>query len=356
MADTSKIEWCDSTFNPWIGCTKIGPGCDHCYAERHMDKRLGKARWGAGNPRVRTGDANWRQPLRWNARPFVQCTGCGWRGEWATNGSLACCPDCVRPESAMQAARRRVFCASLADVFDNEVPERWRRDLFRVIAETPHLDWLLLTKRIGNAGQMLADATGSRTPWNNVWIGATVVNQAEADRDVPKLLRVPARVRFLSIEPMLGPVDLNQTHGGTRWIGGQRGCGGTHRHSGDPTGHDHGGSTKRVIGDPRQPHHHHDDRCGSGIDWVIAGGESGPARTVRILHHQWARNLRDQCAAAGVPFLFKQWGEYCHPTQMPDDCEGSGSFVDDFFRVGKKAAGRELDGVEHNGFPAVRHG
>lgn len=129
MAENSAIEWCDHTFNPWIGCTKVGPGCDHCYAEHLMDTRYGRVQWGAGNPRSRTSAANWTLPEKWN-----------------------------RDAAAFMAARgrrQRVFCASLADVFDNEVINDWRVDLFRLIAATPNLDWLLLTKRIGNAKPML---------------------------------------------------------------------------------------------------------------------------------------------------------------------------------------------------------
>lgn len=187
MAETTAIEWCDSTLNPWIGCTRVSPACDDCYAARSTPARTMGITWGAGEPRRRTGASTWAQPMAWQ-----------------------------RSAAAFQAQhgrRRRVFCASLADVFDDEVPPIWRADLFALIKATPDLDWLLLTKRIGNAWKMMADACGvsqaSLTlPLHNVWLGATVVNQEEVDRDVPKLLRVPAAVRFLSVEPMLGPVDL----------------------------------------------------------------------------------------------------------------------------------------------------
>jgi protein gp37 len=126
MAENTAIEWADHTFNPWTGCTKVSPACDHCYAESWA-KRSGTVRWGPGEPRRRTTDANWRQPLKWNA------------------------------QAQREGRRFRVFCASLADVFDNEVPVQWRVDLFRLIASTPHLDWLLLTKRIGNALPMMRE-------------------------------------------------------------------------------------------------------------------------------------------------------------------------------------------------------
>jgi protein gp37 len=202
MAEQTKIEWADSTFNPWIGCTKISPACDNCYAENLMDIRLKRVQWGAGNPRRLTSSANWNKPLQWNAKRFMECGDCGWRGEAAAE--IISCGHCGA--FPLQDARRRVFCASLADVFDNEVQEQWKYDLWRLIHKTPHLDWLLLTKRIGIARQ---PEVYRYLSWpSNVWLGITVVNQEEADRDIPKLLQVPAAVRFLSIEPMLGPVDL----------------------------------------------------------------------------------------------------------------------------------------------------
>jgi protein gp37 len=327
MGEKSNIEWTDSTFNPWVGCTKVSPACDHCYAEAYA-KRTGQGYlWDAGKPRRRTTPANWCKPLAWNAEPFVECKNaeCGWRGEkrdCAGRGG-EWCPTCT---SEVRPARRRVFCASLADVFDNEVPAEWRADLFRLIAATPHLDWLLLTKRIGNAARMLNEAERAidksfgqtpweEAPWPNVWIGATVVNQAEADRDVPKLLEVPARVRFLSIEPMLGPIDLDT------WP--ESGCG-----------------RNWLDASP-------------GIDWVIAGGESGPQ--ARPMHPAWVRSLRDQCEANAVPFLYKQWGEW-RPCGLPGPHATSEHIFPDgtaMMRIGKKYAGRMLDGITHDLFPVV---
>lgn len=323
MADATNIEWADSTFNPWMGCTKISPACDHCYAEELMDKRMGKVRWGAGQPRVRTSAANWRKPLVWNSRPFCECQSCGWRGEQRDTKTFDekwqeghWCPECGNDR--VRSVRRRVFCASLADVFDNEVNPAWRRDLFDLIEQTPNLDWLLLTKRIGNAARMIEGTNfpGHRAwPWPNVWLGATICNQEEADRDIPKLLKVPAAVRFLSVEPLLGPVTIYHD-----WL------------------FEHRAVTKPAI------------------DWVIVGGESGP--NARPMHPAWARSLSDQCAAAGVPFLFKQWGEFRHRDAAEDtrnDAPGSLLYVPEhdatYARVGKKAAGRLLDGREHNGYP-----
>ncbi len=237
-----------------------------------------------------------------------------------------------------------MFCASLADVFDNAVDPAWRADLFRLIADTPNLDWLLLTKRIGNVPTMLRHIGVERLP-GNVWLGATIVSQAEADRDIPKLLAVPARVRFLSMEPLIGPVDL--TSSGAVWS--------------DMNGN--------IVDAPSSGLR--------GVDWVIVGGESGPH--ARPMHPDWARSLRDQCAAAGVPFLFKQWGEWApgencggpptrtervadwfgdewsFSTMTPGEHDGL-SYDDEptVYRIGKKTAGRHLDGRTHDEFPEAR--
>ncbi|WP_069357848.1 phage Gp37/Gp68 family protein [Burkholderia cenocepacia] len=350
MSENTKIEWCDHTFNPWEGCQKVGPGCDHCYAETRNARFAGGTaiNWGPGAPRRRTSPANWQKPLTWNAAH---------EAFFAEHGR-----------------RQRVFCASLADVFDNAVDPVWRADLFRLILDTPNLDWLLLTKRIGNAWQMAQDAMWehgfhpavTRAMPDNVWIGATIVNQAEADRDVPKLLDVPARVRFLSMEPLLGPVTFRWAS----WV-------------------DHGAVCKR---DGRVNHL----EGLRGIDWVIVGGESGLHG--RPMHPAWARSLREQCAEAGVPFLFKQWGEWKPICQMDetrdlyrsnrvakegedqgvlDELYGrtckveqqclridgehapigspnaflAGTSPMQAFKIGKKAAGRVLDGRTHDEAP-----
>ncbi len=251
MSANSKIEWCDHTFNPWIGCTRVSPGCDHCYAAVSTPARAMSIAWGVDEPRHRTAPNNWKQPIAWNARHDAF---------FAEHGR-----------------RQRVFCASLADVFDNAVDPIWRADLFALIADTPNLDWLLLTKRIGNAGPYLDAAMAAlpcrmpswaHAPWPNVWLGATIVNQEEADRDIPKLLEVPARVRFLSMEPLLGPVDLARVR--------------SDRH----------GRVHALEG------WYCDDRISivehTSIDWVIAGGESGTH--ARPMHPDWNRSLRDQCA------------------------------------------------------------
>lgn len=314
MSENTNIEWTDATFNPWIGCTKVSPACDHCYAEVSTPARALGVSWGAKEERHRTSAGNWKLPLRWNAQH---------EEFYAAHGR-----------------RRRVFCASLADVFDNAVSAQWRFDLLRMIVDTPNLDWLLLTKRIGNAAEMLEQAmralTHGREGWRdnympNVWLGATICNQEEADRDIPKLLAVPARVRFLSMEPLLGPVDLRLP--------------------------------ARAFGFPQHINRHgHASGRPQGIDWVIVGGESGAS--ARPMHPDWAASLRDQCAAAGVPFLFKQWGEHAPNNRTMAQVEAAErgyTFVHysasqpypiaAMDRVGKKAAGRLLDGVRHDGFP-----
>ena len=290
MAENSTIEWTDHTFNPWEGCQKVGPGCDHCYAETRNARFGGGSapNWGPGAPRRRTSVSNWRKPIAWqkDAGTF----------------------------HAEHGRRQRVFCASLADVFDNAVDAAWRTDLFELIRATPDLDWLLLTKRIGNAAAMSVAAGGLPA---NVWLGATVVNQDEADRDIIKLIATPARIRFLSIEPLLGPLSL-------RWL------------RAFPENAPH------VCTKPGPSTDEHDGL--RRLDWVIVGGESGPG--ARPMHPDWARALRDQCAAAGVPMLFKQWGENAWVERV----EGDPSTLTSY-RAGKKYAGRMLDGAQHDGFP-----
>jgi len=284
MAENSKIEWTDHTFNPWLGCTKISPACDHCYAESWA-KRSGLVKWVPGEPRRRTSEATWKQPLRWNRK--TERVFAAWEKFKTTNPGMTDAH--LEALGFVKPRRPRVFCASLADVFDNAVPDQWRADLFDLIVATPNLDWLLLTKRIGNVNSMLPpDKRGSPNSWgcgySNVWIGATVCNQAEADRDIPKLLAVPAAKRFLSIEPMLEKIDL-----GRALVNGLD-----------------------LI------------RAGKTIDWIICGGEYGPH--ARPMHPDWVRSLRDQCVASGVHF-------FCT------------------YRVGKKAAGRLLDGLTWDEVP-----
>lgn len=223
MGEQSAISWTDATFNPWIGCTRVSPGCDHCYAARDNTRRKWVDGWGeVGGPKVpRRRTKTWREPIKWNAKATI--TG-------------------YRP---------RVFCASLADVFDNEVDDAWRTDLWQLLRDTPNLRWMLLTKRIGNARKMLPPDW----PFPHVGLMATMVNQEEWDRDIGKLMAVPAAWHGVSVEPMLGEVE---------------------------------------IGDGPWP------------DWIITGGESGPNH--RVTQRWWVSHMRDQCAAAGIAFHHKQWG------------------------------------------------
>lgn len=349
MTENTSIEWADHTFNPWIGCTKVGPGCDHCYAEKLAASRLGVP-WGPHAERRRTAASSWKLPRRLNSR------------------------------AARAGIRYRLFCGSLCDVFDNAAPPEWRADLFAEIRETPHLDWLIVTKRIGNAAGMIEAAGGMP---DNVWLGATIVNQAEADRDIPKLLATPARVRFLSMEPLLGPVNLEP------WLAPDEACEGCD--DGEGYGNRCGRDDiprgeqcpwKRAVQIVTEHGPFSPDGEPSAVtsevitlDWIIVGGESGPA--ARPMHPDWARDLRDQCAAAGVPFFFKQWGEWAVALDRErDDPDWRADYTNDYAdhgksrwinlaggsgfhgerfhvmrRVGKRDAGRLLDGIEHDGFP-----
>ncbi|MGY6705891.1 phage Gp37/Gp68 family protein [Roseinatronobacter sp.] len=331
MAENSNIEWTDHTFNPWIGCTKVSPGCDHCYAETWDARGLQQqeSRWGPHASRTRTSPANWRKPLAWN-------------------------------RAAEKAGKRaRVFCASLADVFDNHgsITSGWRGDLWHLIARTPHLDWLLLTKRPQNIAKMLPDGYGAPAwgnGWPNVWLGTTAENQTEADRRIPHLLAVPAAVRFVSAEPLLGPVRLDTVNLDERtWYDALDGA--------EYYDENLSGNVVPISGPGER----------SRLHWVICGGESGPG--ARPMHPDWARSLRDQCEAAGVAFFFKQWGEWHSGAGWDDNLDGYpfGCFDDAgrwvhpvdqewasagrqiMFKVGKKFAGRSLDGREWSQMPGA---
>lgn len=320
MAENSKIEWTDHTFNPWIGCTKVSPGCAHCYAETLMDVRYGRVKWGKGQPRLRTSAANWKKPLSWNrlAYSFAQCEVCGWRGDRSvkkrSTDSVIHCPQCDTRGSLRGGPRPRIFCSSLADWLDEEVPVEWLADLLGLIHATPHLDWLLLTKRPQNFRSRInsafmavandrhdADLLNWISAWSveegceegeldvppsNVWIGTTVEDQERANQRIPWLLDIPARVRFLSCEPLLGPVDLTDV-----------------RLIEQKTPNHPRVTVNALTGQVSGP-----DEIIERVHWVICGGESGPG--ARPMHPDWARSLRDQCQAAQVPFLFKQWGDW----------------------------------------------
>ena len=294
------------SWNPWIGCTKVSQGCVNCYAESFA-RRYGKAEWGPQAQRVRTSAANWRKPLAWNRK------------------------------AEQEGRRYKVFCASLSDVFEsNEQLIEWRTDLWRLIDSTPRLDWLLLTKRPENISDMAPVLWLDAGRWPaNLWIGTSVENQEQAEKRIPALLKIPALVRFLSCEPLLGPVDLS------KWLYCCPSCGAPRKDS-------------FYLG------------CGycealptaRGISWVIAGGESGTL--ARPMHEDWALSLRDQCQSARVPYFFKQWGQWLPTSQRPDNWYNSGDLMlaDDkltpgrFIRLASKHdAGRMLDGREWNEMP-----
>ena len=370
MGENTKIEWSDHTFNPWLGCSKVADGCAHCYAET-ISHQYQKAKWGPNGTRVMTGEVYWQKPLKWNR------------------------------EAERQGVRKRVFCASMADVFEewggpilNSLgQELWecancdftvgydplrslkqqglekdacscsrglelvplgmvavRKRLFKLIDATPWLDWILVTKRPENIFRMwpeniaaweqfigkrdLSENT-SKFFRSNVWLLTSVATQEDADRNIPLLLKCRdlAPVLGISAEPLLGPIVLDTLGraGPPRWLVGEV---------------DHNDPT---------------------LDWVIVGGESGPHASP--MNPQWAQSIRDQCQAAGVPFHFKQWGEWAAEMQggwtsdapqsdafvqivdYPEGKDYTGSYM---ARVGKKVAGRILDGRTWDEFPEVR--
>jgi protein gp37 len=254
MSEATTIPWCHHSFNPWWGCSHVSPGCVHCYAEAWA-KRTGHRVWGPHGQRRTFGEPHWAEPLAWN-------------------------------DAARRAGeRRRVFCASMADVFeDHPALSAERAKLWALIEATPRLDWQLLTKRVENVMGMAPGAWSEPGDWpGNVWVGTSVESQQWANERIPVLLQIPARVRFLSCEPLLERVDLRRIE--------------------PPSG----ALIDCLDGDVRDPR----DGLVRGatthsVDWVIAGGESGPH--ARRMDPGWARTIRDDCAAAGVPFLFKQTG------------------------------------------------
>lgn len=229
MGEFSKIEWTDHTFNPWVGCTKVSPACDHCYAEGWA-KRTGYPELWRGERR-RTSASNWAKPVKWDR------------------------------DAKAAGKRLKVFSASLADWLDNQVPEEWRSDLARLIAATPNLDWLLLTKRPQNYAKLAPWGMGTLP--ENVWLGITAEDQAHFDQRWRHIRDVPAKVRFVSYEPALGPLSLPRTN---------------------------------------------------NPDWIICGGESGAG--ARMMDPLWARAMRDECDVEGVPFFMKQM---TGKVQIPDD-------------------------------------
>lgn len=333
MGDRTSIEWTEATWNPATGCTKVSPGCDHCYAESIAHRFAGTKAYPDGfAPTLRPERLD--QPLRW-----------------------------TRP--------RRIFVCSMADLFHDAVPDDYIARVFEVMARAPQHTFQVLTKRHARMRSLLSRPSfrdnlahwGAGWPLPNVWLGVSTENQQWADIRVPALLDTPAAVRWISAEPLLGPIDLHPY-----WTHGTPGWGPEYPEPTSPTGI----TVQDVVTGPR-------------LDWVVVGGESG--RGARPMHPDWAERLRDQCYAAGVAFLFKQWGEWTPLAPLRGgryDFTGSYSLANDgtlyepgalaypdgprygeavradhgrahltsMYRVGKKAAGRELGGVTHDGYPA----
>ena len=303
MSDKTKIEWTDATWNPVTGCTKVSQGCKHCYAERD---------W-----------ARLQHLLRFAGRAFTE---------------VVCHPE--RLDQPLRWLKpRRIFVNSMSDLFHEDVPDEFIDRVFAVMSLSYRHTFQVLTKRPGRmrdymmrdpmtgalrdlAWQIAGWRNGQVTPFprKNIWLGVSVEDQATADERIPLLLQTPAAVRWVSAEPLLGPIDLLRAGAIEMDSVGCLTPGG-------------GESFARGL-----------------VDWIVVGGESGPK--ARPMHPDWARSLRDQCASADVAFLHKQNGEFASVSEV----EGHGLhfvFPDGATvrRVGKKAAGRLLDGVQHDGYP-----
>jgi len=358
MAGYSSIEWTDATWNPVTGCTVVSPGCANCYAMRMAGTRLQHHPSRAGLTKASKAGPVWNGQVRLNEQWIDQPL------RW------------TRP--------RMIFVCAHGDLFHEGVPDKWIDGVFAVMALAQHHTFQVLTKR---ADRMLRYMTGAglatriealtslrtsregllcgveRWPLVNVWLGVSVEDQRRADERIPHLLATPATVRWISAEPLLGPVDLTRIDvdgwGEVTPLSGWSPEPGALDSAGRPAGEGH----------PR-------------IDWVVAGGESGPG--ARPMHADWARSLRDQCAAAGVAFHFKQWGQWSpldlraggdlggdvsadrvrivHPTGQSNlevslVTGGRNTVVGSRYMesVGKARAGRLLDGIEHNGLPTMEN-
>lgn len=349
MSDNTKISWTDSTWNPIVGCTIVSPGCTNCYAMRDA-ARIIRCSNGAGRPSHYEGTI---QPSK---------AGPVWTGK------VARAPDHILTQPLSWRRPRRIFVNSMGDLFHESVPDEWIDRVFAVMALAPQHTFQILTKRarrmreyltaltfariIGASGGLPAER-GTITACNiwkrgivalpNVWLGVTAEDQQRADERIPDLLMTPAALRWVSVEPMLGAIDLETAWNGYSALNSE--CWGECNWctSGHPPLYNcqRGRQSAAEMAKWR-----------SGLDWVVCGGESGPA--ARPMHPDWARSLRDQCKAAGVPFHFKQWGEWLPvdepASEIQEDRELRGTGAH-FHRVGKLRAGHLLDGVEHREFP-----
>lgn len=391
MGDNTAIEWTNATWNPTVGCTIVSPGCTNCYAMGQAARLLD------GNP----------------ATPHYKDTTRRVNGNAVWTGKLALAPDDILLQPLKWKRPRMIFVNSMSDLFHESVHDEWIDEVFAVMALAPQHTFQVLTKRADRmrdyfagdrwrredpvcaaikqvatlvhphdpiaAYNMAWDAPGGGCtplfPLPNVWLGVSAEDQARADERIPDLLATPAAVRFISAEPLLGPIDFRSI--------------------------DADGESVMDVLYPRTWEEEWEDwrdtepteeqaresffdwfslgtmptgRMHHRLDWVIVGGESGPG--ARPMHPDWARSIRDQCAAAGVPFFFKQWGEWTPGVNVAqqhgivqtarwfdgrwsfskEDLSRSDGHIDDepdLYRVGKKRAGRLLDGVEHNAMPGA---
>jgi protein gp37 len=409
MADNTSIEWADATWNPIAGCSLVSPGCTNCYAMRHA----------ARMERILPSDSHYAGLTKPSKAGPV----------WTGRVNLA--PEHIMTKPLTWRKPKRIFVNSMSDLFHESIPDAWIDRVFAVMALASWHQFLLLTKRqermraycsdpqtpvriarlildMAYAGHIKGDLAvrplGNRQheddpefvvwPLPNVWKGVSVEDQPRADERIPILLDTPARVRWISAEPILGPVDVRPWLSGSYECASQCGW-----RSGDAPSREYChacGITSEIFEEFCSacgaqdfghicPHcestavqGHPDTPC---LDWIVAGGESGPG--ARPMHPDWARSLRDQCEAAGVPFLFKQWGEWIDFRQFGASswrnktpqragyrgpCIGTfhggeqyfsgpfqtlhrGSFI--LAKRGKRAAGRLLDGIQHDAFPEV---
>ena len=368
MADRSPIEWLrgpdgrqGATWNPIVGCSVVSPGCTNCYAMRLAGTRMKTHPSRAGLTKDSKAGPVWTGEVRfmeqWLAQPL----------RWA------------KP--------RMIFVCAHADLFHENVPDEWIDRVFAVMALCPQHTFQVLTKRPERMREYLSrndvslldrwsKAFGPGTfrmsshelmarlspfttpehralyhaaypvfPLPNVWLGVSVEDQRRADERIPILLDTPAAIRWISAEPLLGPVRLDKI-GGTTCLAHAGACCGDRPWT-DALRGIQACSRAGAYSFPMR------DQMPRGLDWVVAGGESGPG--ARPMHPGWARSLRDQCAAVGVPFLFKQWGEWApaedYPSEIQEQYDVHGLADGHSIRVGKKAAGRLLDGVIHDGYP-----
>ena len=326
----TAIEWTDESWNPLRGCSRVSAGCQNCYAEKFAFR------------------------FKSDGQPYEGLIAKG--GQW--NGNIKLVPELLNKPLSWKKPRK-IFVNSMSDLFHENVPFEYIDQVFNIMALCPQHTFQILTKRpqrmleyffiaslVGSSEELFKNAR-LRWPLPNVWLGVSVENQETANERIPLLLQTPAAVRWISAEPLLGRVDLCETM--NIWYNQTEG--------------------RLVQGEQLKSR---------AIDWVVVGGESGSSS--RPMHPDWVRSLRDQCAAANVPFLFKQWGEWCPLENVPNDYKRRGRtktaewvfgklFIqsvqfDDpedgwcdephLYRIGKTKAGRLLDDVLHDDYPVIK--